>query len=536
MDRRAAGISRAAPAADASYRRSNGYVDRGDSKSVALSGAIDFFPHETVSITLRNDYGDVRPMRYFGTPLVEGQLRAGIRAENYNVADAIMDWKDNRTLLSLDWSPSRSFSVASVAYRLTSDRRWQNAETYCWVGQDGLCPNGIGFGAPGRVYRADYLGIRHQQEQIGSQGSATIRTGLFGTANNDLVVGFDVNRITLTYSHDFPPTAPYIEDEIDLIDPPPGLYQGVPILPRYKTHTNTYALFAEDRLKFGDRFSLVGGIRFERDTVKRRNFVYSPDGSISLVNAFPLGQTARIFRDTTWRIGAVYQPKAELSIYGQYSTGVDPLGTLTTYTTSASQFFFTNASGNQVEAGVKASFLEGRGAATIAAYKIVKTGLVAQRIVNGPIEQIGRRSSKGIEASLTLALAAGFGIDANGTLHRAEYDDFISGDADYSGNLPPGVPQRAANLWLTWRGLAGLEIRAGLRHVGRRFSDDANRFRVPSYSVVDGGVSYAISDRLAFDLRVYNLFDEDYAVSTYADEQWILGRPRSVDVSIRAGF
>ena len=41
---------------------------------------------------------------------------------------------------------------------------------------------------------------------------------------------------------------------------------------------------------------------------------------------------------------------------------------------------------------------------------------------------------------------------------------------------------------------------------------------------------------LGLEARVYNLFDEAYAEGFYNDEQWILGRPRSFDVSVRAAF
>jgi iron complex outermembrane receptor protein len=49
-------------------------------------------------------------------------------------------------------------------------------------------------------------------------------------------------------------------------------------------------------------------------------------------------------------------------------------------------------------------------------------------------------------------------------------------------------------------------------------------------------VTYALTPHLAVDLRIYNLFDKAYAMTTYNDEQWMLGRPRSVDVSVRARF
>ena len=59
---------------------------------------------------------------------------------------------------------------------------------------------------------------------------------------------------------------------------------------------------------------------------------------------------------------------------------------------------------------------------------------------------------------------------------------------------------------------------------------------MPDYAVVDASLSYAVTDNVALDLRLYNLFDKDYAITAYTNEQWVLGRPRSVDVSLRARF
>ena len=81
-----------------------------------------------------------------------------------------------------------------------------------------------------------------------------------------------------------------------------------------------------------------------------------------------------------------------------------------------------------------------------------------------------------------------------------------------------------------------LQLRGDLRYVGRRFSDDANQFRIPAYTVVDLSATYPLTPNVGLAVRVYNLFDEAYAEATYNDQQWILGRPRSVDVSIRASF
>jgi iron complex outermembrane receptor protein len=528
---------------DASWRQSDGYVDRGDSRSYALSGALRFQPAEGLSITLRDDYGNNRPMEYFGTPLINGKLDTSIRKRNYNVSDASLYYRDNRTTLTLEWKASDMLSFSNSAYRLTSKRLFKDLESYCYVGSvantDGSydCVNGYATGTtPGNILRVDNLGIIHDQKQIGDQGSVHLATPFGGGMSNDLVVGFDVNQIKLTYSNDFGSDSQ--ESEVNPRNFNPGMFfdtQG--IAPRYRTRTDEYAIFAEDRLKISEQFSVVGGVRYEHDKVTRRNIVYNASGvETGTVNAFPLGQTEKNLHNTTWRVGAVYQPTPNVSLYGQYSTGVDPLGTLTTFTTNAVQFAFTNATGYQFEGGVKASFLDGKGTATLAAYKIVKKNLVAQRTPTSPIEQIGQRSAKGIEASVSLNLPYGLGIDANGTVLDPQYDDFISGGTSYKGKTPANIPKTAANLALRWDAVKRVQVRSELRYVGKTWSDDANTFRIPAYAVIDAGVSYALTQRIAIDLRLYNVFDKDYAITTYNDQQWILGRPRSVDVALRARF
>ncbi|GLV23338.1 TonB-dependent receptor [Sphingobium sp. TomMM35A] len=512
--------------ADISYRQSDGYVDRGRSRSLALSGTLRWKPVDTFAMTLRHDYGDQRPMRYFGTPLIDGEIDDRIVRNNYNVSDGAARFKDNRTTLQLDWRLSDAVTISNQVYRLTSKRFWRNLESYCWVAEDGFCPNGhIGDAStPGSIYRADNIGIVHDQTQWGSQGSVVFHSPLSDVIANDLVFGYDLNSVRLVYSHDFgsdPQVSPVNPYEYN-----PGLFfdtQG--IAPRYRTATREYAFFAENRLKLSDAFSIVGGIRYEHDRVKR----WTIDATGAETAAF----TKRL-ANTTWRIGAVYQPRPDVSLYAQYSTGVDPLGTLTTY--SGGQVAFSHAKGDQVEIGAKASFLDGRGSATIAAYRIVKKGLLAQRTPTGPIDQVGQRSTKGVEASVSLDLRDGFGIEANGAILDARLDDFVSGDEDYGGNTPPNIPERTANLWLRWDAVTQIQVRGGLRYVGPNWSDNGNRFRIPGYVTIDASLSYALAPSIAVDLRLFNLTGKRYAVTSYNDEQWILGRPRSVDVTLRAAL
>ncbi|WP_243693882.1 TonB-dependent siderophore receptor [Sphingomonas sp. BK235] len=511
---------------DASYRRSDGWVDRGDNHSLALSGALRVAPTERLTLTLRGDYGDVSPMRYWGTPLIDGRLDPRNRRRNYNVADADIRFRDDRQTLVAEWAVSDAVTLTNAAYRLASKRSWYDLESYAWTPAAGR-PNGV-------IERSDNLGIVQGMTQYGDQASVKLSAPLGGDFANDLVLGAEVNRVNLRYSNNFA-----VADQADAIDPfdfaPGTLEDRAATLPRYRTTTTEWSIFGEDRLRLSRRLSLVGGFRYEEDAVRRSNILYDAAGApVGEANAFPGGARQKRFRDATWRVGTVYQPSRNVSLYAQYATGVDPVGTLTTFTTSATQFAFTNAKGDQVEAGAKAALLGGRVNVTLAGYRIVKNDLVAQRVTNGPLEQIGRQSSTGVEAALSLALAAGFLIEANGTVLDTRFDDFLSGNADLSGNTPPNVPERAGNLWLTWQSRRGVRAQAGLRHVGARFVDSANSARVPAYTVADGGLSFAITPALAADVRVYNLFDTRYVTSTYGTAQWLLGRPRSLDVALRA--
>jgi iron complex outermembrane receptor protein len=105
-----------------------------------------------------------------------------------------------------------------------------------------------------------------------------------------------------------------------------------------------------------------------------------------------------------------------------------------------------------------------------------------------------------------------------------------------NGNVPPDVPEQHANLWATWQFAPAWQARAGLRYVGETYSDNANAFRVPDYMVVDASVDWAFSKSVLLSLRGYNLLDEEYVTSTYNNEQWLLGRPRSMELSLNVRF
>lgn len=498
---------------DVSRVSSDGYVDRGDSSSWALSGALTWKPQENLTVTLSDDYGDQKPMRYFGVPLIGGKVDTRSRSLNYNVSDAIMHFKDNVAQLRAEWSAD-GIKVRNSAYLLNTRRQWLNAESYFYDPSSRT------------VDRTDYIPIKHDERQYGDTFDVVF-TGKVGGLDNSLLVGAEANKIRFIHTNDgFPGTTV----TLPAFGFAPGLYdeRGV-FRPRYRTNTTTGGVFAEDRLELTPEFSLVGGLRYDHYRVHRFDLVAGRE----VVN--------KALTATSWRIGAVYQPTPTLSIYGQYATGADALGSL--ITTSAGQVPYDLSTGRQAEAGLKGQIAGGRGEWTLAAYKIVKKKLLT-RVSTSPTltQQVGERSAAGLEASASFQLGAGWSLDANGTVLNAKYDDFtdfVSGvGVSRNGNTPPNVPETSGNLWLSWQVTPAVRVYGGARYVGKQYGDNANTASLvlPSYTVGDAGIDWRVRDNVSITAQIYNLTDETYGTSAYNDEQWILGRPRSFEIRLTGRF
>lgn len=502
---------------DVSYRvtaignMSDGWVVRDKTSNVAVSAAVRVQASETLAWTLSTDYGDRSPSRYFGTPLINGQINEALRFKNYNVGDSNIRYRDSWNQLRTEWEVTDSITVRNALYYLNSQRHWRDVETYAWNKTTGL------------IDRSSYIEIFHNQQQIGDRMDATFRGHVLGM-KNEFVAGFDVNRIDFTHTNNSPFSG---TSSVNPWSFDPGVFLSpIVTVPSFNTVTNQYALFAEDRLSLTDRWTLIGGIRQDQPTIDRADLIV------------PANSFVKSFSATSWRVGTVYNPVKDLALYGQYSTAVDPVGNLITLATTQKDFQLST--GKQAEIGIKQSFWQGRGEWTLAGYQIGKNNLLA-RDTNDPTktQQVGQQSSRGVEASIGLVLDDGWRIDANTAWLRAKYDDFVqsvNGAAvNFAGNVPVNVPQQVSNVWLTWAFAPNWSVNGGVQIVGKTFADNANTLTRPAYTVVNSGVQWKPDANTTLSLRVYNLFDTVYATSGNTT-QWLLGMPRTGELALNVKF
>jgi len=491
--------------------RSNGWVDRGDSSSDFISAALRWQATDDLAFTLAHDYGDQRPQNYFGTPLINGQLRDSLRNKNYNVRDDKQHYNDQWTRLTTDWQINDAVSASNELYYLKAQRRWQNAENYNFD-RDSQ-----------QLSRSGYFGIGHKQEQVGDRQTFTFKHSLFGL-DSQTVTGVDYNRIRFQLNSNSPFNDVLPNGQpLDLYHPQPGYFESAnPYRDQFDSTTKQMSVFAENRTQLSERWSLVTGVRRDYVHVDRNNLV---DDS----------QSDKTLTGNNWKAGLVFALTPQTSFYGQVATSTDGIGGLISLSPSQQQYDLSTA--RQTEVGMKQLFWDQRGEFTLAAYRIVKKKLLTDDPGNPTLkQQVGQQSSNGLEASLDLQLPHAWQLQANAAIVKAKYDDFsevVNGQTlSYNGNRPVDVPRRTANLWLNKNLSDDLKAGAGVRYVDARYADMANRNELPSYTVVDATLSWQALRNTTLGLQVNNLFDRRYAQSQYNEgQQWILGEPRSFFVT-----
>lgn len=497
---------------DASGIRSNGWLEQESAfDSLVLSGALSLRPTRDLKLTISHDYGDQSPLRYFGTPLINGAIPDGLRDKNFNVRNSEVNFIDNWSMFKTAWTPNEWFELRNIAYRLTTNRHWRNVESYRFLdsGPDA-----------GLVERTDYIAIRHDQEQLGNRFDAAFRTGLNGETRNELLVGFDVNSI----DWDRRSNAPF--SGVSFVDPfniEPGQFLHMaPTVPRDRSDTFQHSFFMEDRLEISEKLSLIGGLRYEEVALAREDRLTGLESN-------------KDFSEFTWRAGAVYTPIQNLAFYGQYATAVDPIGGAL-ISMSPANFDFDLSTSRQIEVGAKRVFWAGRGEWTLALYDIERSNLLSSDPDSPQIvRQIGQQSSQGVEFTVGMQLSKELRYDGNVALLNAEFDEFIVDGVDFAGNRPPNVPEQVINNWVTWSLLPRWEAYVGVQWIGTIYNDDANTLKRPPSTLVNLGVGYDVTEKSELVLRVFNVFDEKYATDG-GSFQWQLAPPRTAELVYRIKY
>jgi iron complex outermembrane receptor protein len=486
---------------DAYAGRSDGFIDRGESRHGKILTSMTTTLATGVTLYAQLDHAEQKPIRYFGTPLVNGGLAEHLRDQNYNAGDVVLRFVDDKAVARLHWQLTPNLDLSNELAYFKSHRDWRNIESYAYDPVRNV------------VDRSDYIGIRHDQEQTANRLEARWKGGA-----NQLVAGWEASTINFKHTNNSPyggssTVAPTGFDPGSFWDTPD------PFRPNFATDTTTHAFYLEDAYQVNERLLLLAGVRHDRYKVERRNLLADS------------GDFDTTLRSNAVRLGASWKLAPDTSLYGQVSTGSDPVTSILSMNLANSKFKLTEA--RQVEAGIKRMLAGGRAEWTAALYKIKKDDIIT-RDPNNPALSIqgGSQTSQGVELSASVSLAPGWRMDANVAYTDAEFDQLLeAGNISRAGNRPADVPKTSANLWLSHRG-GDWRTSAGLRYVGERFISNANTQALPAYATLDASIGWTLGRNVQLQLNLRNLTDKLYAITSYGASQYLLGDERHAELTV----
>ncbi|MDN3400410.1 TonB-dependent siderophore receptor [Pseudoalteromonas sp. APC 3213] len=288
---------------------------------------------------------------------------------------------------------------------------------------------------------------------------------------------------------------------------------------------DAYGIYVQDQMDLTDKIKLLVGLRFDsvdQDILETKSGVLS---SSSQSQVSP-------------RIGLVYELNNAVTLYSSYSEGFLPLSG-----TDANGDPFGFEYSDSIEVGAKFSYQGIAG--TLALFDATKSNMLVADPVNvGFSAPIGKANSKGVELDLSTYITD----DTKFNLSYAYIDASTANDiinADWGVPIKEGsplvnVPKNNLNLTLSHQtALLGkeLELGASYQYTSERLGDAADlTFNLPSYQLVGIFGQVNLTERTKLNISVNNIFDEEYAQSSY-NALWVYpGAPTQFKMSLAYQF
>ncbi len=397
-------------------------------------------------------------------------------------------------------------------HRFSDDWRIRNSFLISSFDAGGLSVNTAGDLIDNQFTPRDFYDDRFIVQNYGVQ---TDLIGKFNTGSiaHQLILGFDFNRNTSFYEFEFASLSPndIFNPAFDI--PRPSILSDPA---SFSDRTDTWGIYLQDQVALLDNLKLLVGGRFD----------FSTQRSLS-------DPVSEQFNDAfSPRVGIVYQPSQAISLYASYSTSFRPVIGI-----SATNSPFKPERGKQFEVGIKGEFLDGKLAATLAAFEITKSNVLTSDPNNSRFSiQVGEQQSRGVELDVIGEILPGWNVIAT----YAYIDARVTEDNEVSiGNRLDNSAQHTASFWTTYQiqkgDLKGFGGGLGFFFAGDRPGDSLNTFELPSYFRTDATVFYK-RDQWRFALNIKNLFGVEYYETAQGREIIYPGAPFTVQGTVSFQF
>ena len=326
-------------------------------------------------------------------------------------------------------------------------------------------------------------------------GTARFNTG---PVNHTLVAGVELSREEVDNQ-----AIGFDNDPIDsLFNPNPDApFTGTRSLGTLtESEGDNAAIYAFDTVKFGERWEVVGGLRFDRFEFDTRN-------------AGTGAEISQTTEEPSWRTAVVYKPAPNGSVYVSYGTSFNP-------STEALSLSAVNSNvdpeeNRSYEIGTKWDVLGERLALTAALFRTDKTNARETDPVTGVADLFGEQRAEGLELGAAGNVTDRWAVFAGYVYTRSEVLETVSATIPEGAELP-NTPKHAFSLWTTYDLPWNLQAGAGVQYISSRFLNSANTTKDGSYTLFDAMVAYRLTENVDLRLNLYNLTDEFYIERAHA--------------------
>ena len=419
--------------------------------------------------------------------------------------------------------------VTMLGYKLDHafNEQWSFLQNFRYTDAEALQKNTYNYGlqADGRTLTRSAYFTDEAQEGFVVDNQLAWSTELAG-ASHRVLLGLEYRELDSDIRYG--DTLGFATPAIDLAAPDHSLFDPASLpLDSYteghRIEQEQVGIYLQDEIRW-QALTVVAGLRwddYESSDVAENTYLGSAYGS-----------TTEIDQDeVSGRLAAMLHLNGGWAPYLNYSESFEPTSGQDSLTGQA----FEPTTAEQLEAGVKYQATDRDLTLTAAWFDLRKQNVVVNTPDFMQYTQNGEVKSEGVELALNTRLGQQWTLDATATWLDVAVTDNPLNPA-LVGNTPVWVADRQAALWLGWEPLPSLALNAGVRYVGESQLDAANTDTLPSYTLYDLVVSWAIDDTWELGVSATNLTDETYVGACYDASNCWMGVERRVEAVLSARF
>ncbi|MEO8459006.1 MAG: TonB-dependent siderophore receptor [Dokdonella sp.] len=260
---------------------------------------------------------------------------------------------------------------------------------------------------------------------------------------------------------------------------------------RASGHADTYAVFANDTIKFDPHWQAVVGLRRDRYSAELTNTTSSPPSA---------DQTIEF---TSVRGGLIYQPTEAQSYYVSYGNSFNP--SLEALTVSNGTQALPPEKNRSYEIGAKWNALGNTLDVTAALFQIEKTDARTQ-LSPGVYSLDGNVRVRGFELGATGRINEHWQLFGGYTRLNAEIVRALDGT---QGNVPANTPRNSATIWTNFTITPEWDIGGGATYLSSRFANNSNTVSAGGYARIDATIAWH-QPKYDVRLNLLNLTDRTY--------------------------